>query len=165
MNDIVYQGYLLAFWPIMALLGLKAIIRWELPMLRCLAVIIFGQWAIDFWVAALAPGVWPGQPWHIYLTIYTASAFLVTIRPAGKLCSALGGVFIAGVIISVLRALFVSSDALDWLFWQSNLIIGWLALFVVIGGAGYEGGRRVLAATGRGLARMVDASHRSGVVG
>jgi hypothetical protein len=56
--------------------------------------------------------------------------------------------------------LFVSSESLDWLFWQSNLIVGWLSLFVVIGGASHEGGRRIVAASGRGITRMVDAAHR-----
>jgi hypothetical protein len=157
----LYHGYLAAFWPMLAMCAFIALWRADYALLRCVAVVIGGQLAIDLWFAT--HGAMAEQPWAAFLAVYALSAALLTIRPSGMLCSIMGGVMLAGALFSIIRGAFNWTEATDLLYWQVNVLLGWLTFAVLSGGATGERGRRVVTTMWRGLIGMVIPSHRGGV--
>lgn len=151
------------FWPVVAILAIISVVKRDTALIRCLSVMVAGQLSIQIWFGWFMAPDWVRQPVEVYLVIYVISAFLVTIFPAGKLCAVMGGVFMAGALVCVLRLMFGDSVELYWQFWRSNLLIGWLTFLVTIGGAGHEGARRILDNFRRGVARMAHRARSPGV--
>lgn len=157
----LYHAYLVAFWPVMAICAVIALWRADYALLRCVVVVIGGQFAIDLWFHIHGPG--QEQPWAVYLVIYAISSALVTIRPSGSLCSIMGGVMMSGVLFSIIQGAFHWTKATDLLYWQTNVLIGCMTFAVLAGGASGERGRRVVTAFGRGVARLAFPSRRGGL--
>lgn len=158
-DKLLYDAYLAAFWPVVAILAIISAAKRDVALIRCLSVMVAGQLLIQIWFDWFMPPDWVRQPVEVYLVIYAISAFLVTIFPAGRLCATMGGVFMAGALVCFLRLMFGDSMELDWQFWRSNLLIGWLTFLVMMGAASHEGGRRILDYLRGRLARMANRSH------
>lgn len=155
-----YACYIALFPWIVSLCAVFAILRRDMALFRCVTIVLVGQVAIDLWFQYMEPVKFDRQPYALSLAIYTASSVAASIRPSGKLCSTLGGVFIAGAAFSVIALAFKFTPERDYLFWRANVLIGVMTLAVILGGATGERGRRVCIAAWRGLARMVDRSRQ-----
>jgi hypothetical protein len=163
MIEFLYAAYGATLPWIVGALSALSVYKRNWTLFRCVAIIAFGQVAIDAWFHYLAPVKFAGQPYGLSLLIYAASATAASIRPSGKLCSTLGGVFIAGAAFSVIALAFKYSPARDYMFWEANVLLGVLQLAVVMGGATGERGRRFCVALGRRASRMAYGSRSGGV--
>jgi hypothetical protein len=160
----MYSLYAMVFWPFIAAMSLWAYFGRQRQIARCLIVLALGQAAIDMWFATVIAGrPWTGQPWQVYLFIHAVSSFVLTIRPAGRTCSALGGLFIGGVLSALIMGAFDWSARVDLLYWKSNLVLGWLSLLIVFIGASGRGGSRVVIGAWRGLTKLAGSSRVAGV--
>jgi hypothetical protein len=157
----LYNLYVHTFWPL-----ITGVLVWGLyarrhDLVRCSVVLGGGQVAIDLWTSQLS--VANGQPWYVYLTINALSCIALTVLPSSRLCSTLGGLFLAGAGISIIHGSFYWTNATEWLYWQNTLLLGWAMLLVLAGGATGETGRRFIHRLWRGLVSVVIPARSGGV--
>ena len=157
----IRDGYLLAFALVVIWSTLSALWRNDWALARCALVLVSGEAAISAWFAAFGPLA--VQPWHVYLAIYSAQCAMVTVKPSNRLCSVMGGLFLAGATLSLVHGAMTTSIAADWMYWQGNLSLGLMMILVLAGGASGETGRRIVTGFWRGIARIFGAQGRRGV--
>lgn len=142
---MMYQIYDLICWPAFLGFGLVALTNRNWALMRCVLIMAAGQGLVDIWAGHFAPKVWKGQPSALLFAIYLASAWGLSIRPSGKLCSIMAALCIWGVAFSAMHQVFYWTKATDSLYFTANLAIGWLSFLVMAGGASGERGRRVVS--------------------
>lgn len=160
---MMYGLYIILCWYAFVVFGTIAIYKHNWALLRCVSVMASGQAFVDIWAAWFMPVVWNGQPSEMLLGIYLASAWALSIRPSGKLCSIMASLCLWGVAFSAMHAAFNWTNATDSLYFNMNLTIGWLSLFVLAGGATGERGRRFLSRLLRGGSGLADSADKKGL--
>lgn len=153
---LAYHTYQFAFWLATPLLGLLAWRRQDWSVVRCALVMLLGEAMMSLWFSLLMPDNWMEQPALAYALVYFVQCTLVTVRPSNKLCSFMGGLFLSGFAIAIVRLSFAGNASSDKLFWTNNLMLGWMAILVLFGGSTSEDGKHILLAAWHrfvGLAR------------
>lgn len=149
--------YNATIWPIVLITMLAGLWRNDWQLIRCAVVAASGQAALDIWVAHYwTPDA--HQPGAQLVLIYSAQLFAVTILPTSRTCWRLGGVFFAGLFISLIYLAAGPSHATDKLYWSNNLMVALASIIVLSGGAAGENGKRVLDYLGGRIAHLF---HRS----
>ena len=157
----LYSLYIHIFWPLVTgILAYGLVIRRH-DLVRCSVVMGAGQIAIDLWTSQVSTA--HGQPWYVYLTINVLSCFALTILPSSRLCSALGGLFLAGAGMSIVHGSFYWTNATEWLYWQNMLLLGWAMLLVLAGGSTGETGRRFVHHLWRWLVKLAHPARNGGM--
>lgn len=160
---MMYETYALICWYVFAGFAGLAFYKGNWALLRCVAVMAAGQAIVDIWSAWFAPLAWAGQPSLLLLWVYIASAWGLSIRPSGKLCSIMAALCLWGVVFSIMHHVFDWTKATDSLYFNMNLAIGWLSFFVMAGGATGERGRRFLSRLVRGGTDLANPSDKKGL--
>ena len=159
----MYDAYALLCWPAFLAFAGIALINGNWALLRCVLIMAAGQGVVDIWACYFVPKVWQGQPSALLLGVYLASAWGLSIRPSGKLCSIMAALCLWGVAFSAMHAVFNWTNATDSLYFNMNLTIGWLSLFVLAGGATGERGRRFFSRLMRGGSGLADSADKKGL--
>ena len=106
-----YQIYHLILWPVIILTMVTGWRRNDWALLRVGFVVAGGEIAMRGFDQLVNAGLWDGQPYgSAYLVCYTAQCILVTVRPPSRYCAVAGGMFLAGVAISVVFLAYGGTD-------------------------------------------------------
>jgi hypothetical protein len=159
MTDIMATIYSFAAYPVLVMLGMLAMALERWPLVRCFTVLLLGQVAIDVYGAFVD---YSTQPWGLYLAINAASCAALTVKPASQTCQVLGGIFLGSTFLSIFAGMTHGSVAADYAFWQSQVLTGWLSLFVVIGGSTGDTGKRIVRGIWRRIANVAHAAVNRG---
>ena len=160
---MMYEIYALICWYVFGVFAFLSLYKHDWALLRCVAVMAAGQGIVDIWAAWFMPVVWAGQPSLLLLGVYMASAWALSIRPSGKLCSIMAALCLWGVAFSAMHHVFDWTKATDSLYFNMNLAIGWLSFFVMAGGATGERGRRFLSRLVRSSSGVANPTNKEGL--
>lgn len=134
---IWFQLYLVAAFVTIPYAMRRSIDLGEFGLLRCALVIAVQFFATQMWFVVNAPLPWAGQPWAFYLTANALSTFFILRWPAGRGNAVMGGVTLAGMVMSAIYGfrtlIYGASVEADWSYWYSIFLTGWAALAVLLG--------------------------------
>jgi len=167
MDKAAYLAWAIALWPALLAITLYCVMTKNWDGLRCAVLLGGAQWGMDMYLSYTGWLPEYGQPWQVHLVIYSICCIVATILPAGRICSLLGAVFIAGVAWAIVRGVVEytigSTGAVDYLYWRGTLYNGWLMLAITAGGASGETGKRIVNSLWRGVIGVPVASRNEGV--
>lgn len=159
---LAFYAYQFAFWTLTPALGWLAWRRHDWALLRCALVMAMGEAVLAIWFGAFMPADWTSQPAYAYAAIYLVQCALVTVHPSNKLCSFIGGLFLSGFTISIVHLSFRANGDADLLYWQNNLMLGWMTILVLGGGSTGEAGKHLLFAAWHRLVALARAARLAG---
>lgn len=135
--QFAYQMYHLILWPVILLTMVTGWRRNDWALLRVGFVVAGGEMAMRVFEAFTEAGLWDGQPYgSSYLAIYLVQCVLVTVRPPSRYCAVAGGMFLAGVALSVVYLSYGRTDRDAMLFYHNNLTLCGLVILLMLWGLG-----------------------------
>lgn len=120
------------YWPYLAPLIVVCVMTITTgigPMLRT-AIVLLANYVVNTWFV-LHFQIY--DPWYFYLLIDTFSALVILYRPAGRVQSAIGGTYIAQIVMHAVYGIskFLHPDISDVRYWQVLTIIADAQLLIL----------------------------------
>jgi hypothetical protein len=104
------------------------------------AVSLFVNWVAGVLVLSIVPH---GQAWPAFIVIDALTAAVILMPPAHMQQAIVGGLLLSQIVLHIAFGLGGGPLSVSYYYTTVNLA-GWLQVASLIGGAAYDGGRKIL---------------------